>query len=194
MAGLVDLLVSLTQRVQMLEHRLTRQVRPATVAEVDTVQQRVRVLLSEPGEAPFLSPPIPYGQFAAPGAGLKVHTPMRVGQSVAILAPAGELRQAMALPLTWSDTAPSPGTGDHSVLTGGNWTIEAQDDEITVTVPRLKIVCGAATVEVEDGRIRLSGEVVEVRGETLRHNDLSVGDTHKHSGVRPGDGITDIPV
>lgn len=194
MSGLADMLVAMVQRIQRLEHQVAGQIRPATVAAVDTAKQRVRVWLDEPGADAMKSPWISYAQFAAPGKGLKAHTPPTVGQSVTLIAPTGELRQAAVLPLTWSDHARSPGTADHPVVTFGDWAIEAKGDEIVVTTPKLKIISGGTVIAIEDGKITLTGNLVQVTGAALKHNGKSVGDSHLHAGVMPGGGTTAGPV
>jgi phage baseplate assembly protein V len=194
MTDLVRLIVDMVQRVHALEHRVSSQIRQGTISDVDNTKHRVRVMLDEPGAEPFKSGWMPAAQFAAPGKGLKAHTPMTVGQSVTIFAPAGELRQAVAVPFTWSDQAPAPGSDDHPVLTFGDWNIDAKGDEITVTTPKLKIISGDTVIAIEDGKITLTGDLVQVSGTTLKHNTKSIGDTHRHTGVVPGGGNSSIPL
>lgn len=194
MTGLADVIVGLVQRIQALEHRVAGQIRQGTVSDVDNEKHRVRVLLDEPGAEPFKSGWLPAAQFAAPGKGLKAHTPMAVGQSVTLFSPSGELRQAVVVPFNWSDQAPAPGDEDHPVLTFGDWTIDAKGDEIIVTTPKLKIVSGGTVIAIEDGKITLTGDLVQTAGTTLKHNAKSIGDTHRHTGVVPGGGNSSIPV
>lgn len=203
MSDLKAILVGLIQRVQTLEHRLARSIRPATVAEVDTAKQRVRVHLAVPGGDPVLSPWVPYAQFAAPGTGLKAHTPPKVGQSVTMVAPSGELRQAAVWPMTWSDEAQSPGSDDHPVLTFGEWKIEAKGDSIKVsfgdgssielTPSSFEVKVGGASIKLDANAFKMLAALVKAEGADLRHNDKNVGDSHNHTEVMPGPALTGPP-
>lgn len=70
---------------------------------------------------------------------------------------------------------------------------------------------GAAAIYDSSGNIiRLIGKSIEIKfgamsliitsdgfaftGGKVTHNGKDIGDTHKHSGVDPGGGITDVPV
>ncbi len=53
-------------------------------------------------------------------------------------------------------------------------------------------ITGAANVVFEAGNITIRGDVA-IEGSTLTHNGKSISDTHKHTGVTPGGGISDVP-
>ena len=70
-------------------------------------------------------------------------------------APGSDPRQAVALPMTWSDQNKSPSDkGDENVLTFGSARVELRGGEIVVEVPRLFIKCGGTTFELTGGGIK----------------------------------------
>ena len=98
-------IVEVLQRLTNLERQVANQFRHGTVHEVDATKQKVRMNIGGSDQEPLLGPWIPYGQIAG---GLKVHTPPTVGQQMTMLSPSGDYRQAVALPMTWSDHNASP--------------------------------------------------------------------------------------
>lgn len=155
-------LVELASRVAEMERRFSGMMRHGTVAEVDTKNHRVRLDFGkDDAGGKFLSPWVPYAQIA--GA-LKVHTPPTVGQQYTSLSPNGDWRQAVALPMTWSDQNASPSqNGDENVLTYGAVTIRIVDDEVYVEAPKItlnateKLKVTAPTITLE-GDVNLGGE------------------------------------
>lgn len=175
---LETLLVDMIRRTAEIERRLDGIVKQGPVAEVDPAAGTVRIRLNEAGAAePFLSPPIPYAQLA--GA-LKVHTPPSVGQQMTIVSGAGDFRQGLAVPMTWSDqnAAPSDKADEH-VLTFGDVRLDLKADSLTITV-------GGVTLAI-------SGSGVAVSGGEVRHDGKNIGSTHKHEDVEPGLALTGIP-
>lgn len=171
-------LAELAARVAELERRLAGGQRSGFVHEVDPAAGTVRLKLGDGPDGPFLSPPIPYAQTM--GA-LKAHIPPVVGQSMTMLAPGGDWRQAVAIGLSASDSNPSPsGAGDQNVITFGSVTI-------TLTSDGLLIEAGGTTVTI-------SGDGLAVDGGEVTHNGTDIGDTHKHSGVTAGPANTGVPV
>lgn len=90
-----------------LARRLANVVREGTVAAVDPANYRVRVQYDtdEAGE-PVLTAPIPWMVTRA-GPDREWWAP-EVGEQVVLLAPSGELTQALALPALYSDAMPAP--------------------------------------------------------------------------------------
>ena len=146
-------LVEAVARVAELERRVAGMVRHGTVEQVDPQKQRVRLRLGGTDDKPFIGPWVPYAQIA--GA-LKVHTPPSVGQQMTLLSPTGDPRQAVALPMTWSNQNASPSQkGDEHVLTFGSCRIELRGNEIIVKVPRLFVECDGSTFELTGGGLKM---------------------------------------
>jgi hypothetical protein len=125
---------------------------------------RVRLLIGPEGQPKFLSPWIPYHQIA--GA-LKVHTPPSVGQQMTMLNPTGDFRQAVVIPLTWSDAIESPSRrGDEHVLTFGQVRITIREDRVIVKVGEREIL--VTTEEVRTVGRTVLGMDSEEGGESAR--------------------------
>lgn len=173
-------LVEVAARLADLERRVSGMVRHGTVAEVDPAGQRIRLDMgpAHGGEGQFLSPWIPYAQIA--GA-LRVHTPPTVGQQFTAISPTGDIRQAVAMPLTFSGATPSPsGSGDENVITFGEVTI-------TLAGSGLDVAVGGVSLSI-------SGSGVEITGGTVTHNGTNIGDTHTHTDTAGlGAGTTSPP-
>lgn len=170
-------IVELNNRVSALERRIAGMMRHGKVAEVDTAAGWVRLDIGPGADGPLLSPKVPYAQIAG---GLKVHTPPSVGQQMTLMSPTGDSRQAVAIPMTWSDQNTSPGDGVDPVLTYGAVRIDLAPDGVTIAV-------GGVSVEI-------SGDGVRINGGKVTHDGKNIGSDHKHSGVEPGPGLSNVPV
>ncbi|MBN9444379.1 phage baseplate assembly protein V [Bosea sp. (in: a-proteobacteria)] len=136
----------LINRISKLETRLGGVVRLGSVSHVDPVKQRMRVRLGGTDAQPFLSPWVPYGQTA--GA-MKFHNPPSVGQQFALFSDNGNMRQAVALPFTWSDQNTSPSQlGNEHVMTFGSVKVSIRDKQLLVEV-------GGAKFDITDQKITL---------------------------------------
>lgn len=140
-----------TARIAAIEQRLAGIIQHGPVAEVNEAEGWVRLSRGEGDDGPLLGPKIPYAQMAG---GLKVHAPPAVGQNMTVISPTGDPRQAVALPMTWSDKNPSPGDGPDPVLTYGDVRIDVQPGAILVKVPRLFIECEGTTFELTGGGLK----------------------------------------
>lgn len=171
-------IMRMAQKLAELERRIAGIHREGTVAEVDPAAGTVRLKLGEGQDGePFLSANIPYAQIAGD---VKFHNPPSVGQQMIAVSPDGDLRQATAQPLGFSDDQVSPGSaGDSHVLTIGSV-------EVTMTGDGLSIVVGGVTVNI-------SASGLAVTGGQVSHNGTDTGDTHTHSGISPGPSRTGTP-
>ena len=139
MPGIDEQIVALMRDVADLRRRIDTMVRHGKVEKVDAKKQRVRLRVGGTDDEPQFSPWVPYGQIA--GA-LKVHTPPSEGQQMTLLSPTGDFRQAVAMPLTWSDDNKSPSDkSDEHVATFENVTVVLKKDSLKVTV-------GDASIEI----------------------------------------------
>lgn len=171
-------IVELALRVAELERRQSNNFRHGTVEKVDAKKQLVRIRLGEDANGkPFVGPWVPYAQIA--GA-LKVHTPPSVGQQMTMINPNGDFRQAVALPMTWSDQNASPSDkGDEHVLTFGSVRIELKSASLKVTV-------GGHSVEIsESGTVYTSGKI--------EHDGHLIDKTHVHTEVARSSELSGPP-
>lgn len=171
-------LLALSNRVAALERRASFSIRHAPVDQVDAAKGLVRLNLGDGDAGKLLSPWIPYAQIA--GA-LKVHAPPSAGQQMTYIAPAGDTKQAIALPMTWSNQNESPSEAeDENVITYGDVRITLRDDHLLI--------------EVGGFALKVSAEGLAMAGGGVGHNGQDIGSTHKHPGIMPGAGITDTPI
>lgn len=173
---MIEELVTLHLRMSDLERRVAEMVRHGTVSDVDTKKGLMRLSFGEGDSGEFKGPWVPYAQIA--GA-LKVHTPPSVGQQMTMVSPTGDMRQAIALPMTWSDANPSPGQSADPVLTYG-------DVEVTITPSSVTIEVGGFTAKFTSAGLATKGGGVSNEGK-------DIGASHTHGGVMPGDGDTLTP-
>lgn len=196
------LFIDLFRRVAEIERRIEGQIKHGRVTEIDAEKGTVRLRLNEEdAEEEFLSPPIPYAQFA--GA-LKVHTPPSVDQQMTIISSTGDYRQGVAVPLTWSDKNEAPSDKDsENVITYGDWRvtldeekIEAKKDDTTVrieggqvkvTTPKMIFDCDGVTVEI-------TGSGVKIEGGRVEHDGKNIGKDHVHRDTQPGTGTSGEPM
>lgn len=106
------------------------------------------------------------------------YVPLAKEQRVLILNPSGEAGKGIILPGGYSDMFGQPHNADGEAKR----VVGASSDLMTGSVRRIE----AATIE-------LVGDV-RIRGGVLTHEDKNVGHDHKHTGVEPGGGISDVPV
>lgn len=170
-------LVALINDVNEIKRRLSVMGRHGVVAEVNPAEGWVRLNLGDGDNGPLLSPKLPYAQMA--GA-LKLHAPPTVGQNMTLFAPTGDIRQAIAMPMTWSDANPTPGQSADPVFTYG---------DITITIEP-----GAILIGIGGTAWRITPAGLSQTGGMIRHNEKDIGSTHRHGGVLTGGAATNPPV
>lgn len=175
---MIDEFIKLAQRVTDLERRVKGMCRYGTVENVDPSAGTVRLKFGEDSDGnPYLSAPIPYAQTA--GA-LKVHNPPSPGQQMVAISPDGDLKQAVAQPMGFSDENGSPSSaGDMHVLTFGDVTAQLSSSGFSVSVDSVSVL--------------IDGSGFHVVGGDVDHNGTDIGETHTHSGVTPGPARTGDP-
>lgn len=173
--------VKLAARVADLERRVKGMCRQGTVepGTVDAAAGTCRLRLGDdPDGSPYLTGPIPYAQT---GGAVKVHNPPSDGQQMVAMSPDGDLRNAIAQPMGFSDANASPsGAGDQHVVTFGVVTITMAGDGLVIAV-------GGVSVAVNSAGFHVTGGAVD-------HNGTNIGDDHAHSGITPGPEDTGPPV
>ena len=171
-------LVELVSRVAEVERRLASMVRHGEVLDVDAKRHRVRISLGEGEDGrPVPGPWVPHAQIA--GA-MKIHSMPSKGQNMTMICPGGDFRQAVALPLTWSDQNKSPSEKeDEHVLTFGSVSITIKDKSVKVEV-------GGHSVEITDaGTIYTDGKI--------EHDGHLIDKTHRHTEVVKGPELSGPP-
>lgn len=170
------------------ERRTAGQVEVGKVQEVDYTKARVRVLIGDENDD---EGHLVTGWLPMPGARSKNDSdwhPLEVGEGVVVLAPSGELQNAIVLPAgLYTNDNPAPGDK------AGQWIRKFQDggfiqydrstgEWLVHGAQKARIEVGQASVEAVDGEV-----TVTIAGTTLTVDDSSItlsagGTTLKVSG------------
>lgn len=81
-----------------------------------------------------------------------------------------------------ADAPPSSDPNVHTIVYGDGASLTYDKGSQT-----FRLVTGGVTVEISPGGIAVTGG-------SITHNGTTIDDTHKHGGIVPGGGITDVPV
>ena len=175
-----------------LQRRLANVVRVGTVEEADFSTARVKVRMGG-----ILTGWLPMSGIRA--GGVRVWSPLTVGEQVTVFSPSGDLAQGMVMPGTYCDANASPGnsgTAINVVFPDGStldWDAGTMSFQTTGTV---KIKAGE--IELEAGNIRVKGPVEQTGGDITSDSDVIASGihlvTHVHSGVMSGPATTGPPV
>ena len=176
---MIDVIVGLKTDLEMLKTAFGNALKVGPVAEIDA-KRGYRLKLGNGPSGPYLSPWYPHPESGGQTASWM---PLSKGQIVAVVHPAGDMRQGVMFRAGF----------------GGNNAAPSAD--LAANVLR----AFGVTITMKDGRVTLEGDLtvkgdVEVHGHTdfhdghVRHNGTAIDDTHRHGGVDPGNGITNVPV
>lgn len=185
--------LQLAKRVADLERRVSSGLQYGTVSSVDPAAGTVRIVLASGPAGDVISGPIPYAQTA--GA-VKIHSPPSEGQQMMVMSPGGDIRQAIAMPMTFSNAEASPGAaGDTHVLTFGDLVMTMQGGSLILAIGGMTAAFDGAQVIFTVGGVAttISASGFSVDGGQVRHNGTDIGSTHTHGGVNRGDSNTNAP-
>jgi phage baseplate assembly protein V len=188
-------LVELVARVTDLERRVSSLLRHGRAAEVDMDLFRVRLDLGPAHGAGgrFLSPWVPYAQHA--GA-LRVHTPPELGQQFTLISPTGDFQQAVALPLHWSSSVPSPSDRkDENVIQYGDIRIELRAGELVIRAgDSAAVAVNSEGVRIQNGRLEVDGGILDHGGVLSTASVWPLGPVSVDGVTGPGNtGVEKVP-
>ncbi|MCT7668177.1 phage baseplate protein [Shinella kummerowiae] len=154
-----------------LDRRMASMMLSGQVAEIDGDRVRLEILPEDSRTGkPFLSPWVQV-QEAAGQTG--THFPVKKGDPMRLMSPNGELGpQSLAVRDGYTADAANPSEQKQKQLVIGN------DGPV--------LIKGSAIVFEASG-------TVNVKSAGLTHNDVNVGETHKHTDVLPGGGLSGPP-
>lgn len=165
---MIEPLIGMMVDIEMLKTAFGNALKVGPVEVVDA-KKGYRLKLGEaPDGQPFLSPWYPHPES---GGATGTWAPLSKGQIVGVINPVGDPRQGV-------------------LIRGG---FSGVNPPISESLGENKYKFGGVTVTVANGKITIEGDL-HVIGESLRHNDKEVGDTHKHTDVEPGGGLSGVPV
>lgn len=166
-------LVGMKIDIEMLKTAFGKSLKVGPVADIDEKRgYRIKFGEDENGQ-PFLSPWYPHPES---GGSSSTWMPLSKGQIVGMINPNGDPRQGLLFRGGFSDENAPP------------------SNDLLANVFR----AFGVSVTVKDGKVTIKGDLVvegkaDFKGEHVKHNDVSIGDNHVHSGVAPGDSETDPP-
>lgn len=154
-----------------LERRVAATVLNGKVKEIDGDRVRLEILPQDSRTGkPFLSPWVQV-QEAAGATGS--HTPVAVGDPMRLLSPNGELGpQSLAIRDGYTSDKPNP-------------TDKKQQ--------QLVLAHGGCEIRMGNGKIELVADAVDNVSASLTHNQVNIGETHKHTEVMPGAALSGPP-
>jgi GpV Apex motif len=165
----IDELRAIYKSLDDLHRRQAAMFMHGHVAAIDGDKIRLELLPQDSRTGkPFLSPWVQV-QEAAGGTG--THFPIKLGDPMRLLSPAGEL-------------------GPHSLAIRDSYTTDARNPAAD---KELVIAHGGCAIRMKDGELHIEAKTVRNLSEKLFHNEKNVGDDHKHTGVEPGGGNSSIP-
>lgn len=166
-------IVELERRIADHERRSRNRRRTGTITEVDNSKGLARVKFSENNQKPYISPWVPWREVAA--GGTSTHIPPVVGEQVDVVSESGDLTDSVIDFSTHSDQNPRPHNGPEAVIKHGNVRIEISDSKVTIT-----------------GDVKITGNV-DFDGGYVKSNGRRIDDTHKHTDVQTGTGVSGVP-
>lgn len=194
------------------DRRIANTIRYGTIAEVDYSGARVKVQTEE-----ILTDWLPW--ITSRAGTVTTWNPPEIGEQVVLLAPSGELAQAVVLPGFYKQALPAPSDSQYkhvtqypdgsfveydfethilTVTSTGKVNVNAVE-EVNVTCPTVNIVGNVfiqgnftfTGVGTLTGNMTLEGSLVQTGG-PLSSNGV-VLDTHRHGGVQSGGSQTGTP-
>jgi phage baseplate assembly protein V len=195
------------------ERRIANTIRYGTIAEVNYLSARVKVQTEE-----ILTDWLPWVTERA--ATVSTWNPPQIGEQVVLLAPSGELAQAVVLPGFYKQAFPAPSNSPNkhvtqypdgsiveydfdthilTVTSMGKVNVNAVE-EVNVTCPTVNIIGNVfiqgnftfTGVGSLTGDLTLEGSLTQTGGD-LSSNGI-VLDSHRHGGVQSGGSQTGMPV
>ena len=149
----INALVALRADVEILKAAAGHMLTVGTVAELDA-EKGYRIETGQGTEGPMLSPWLPHPES---GGQTDSWLPLSQGQTVGILAPAGDLRQGVLLRGGFTGPNPPPSQDlQENVLDGLGVRLSVKDGVLTVEADR--VVVKADSVLAEADKVELGGE------------------------------------
>ena len=165
-----------------IERRTANQIRMGTVLAVDYAGARVRIKSGE-----IESAWLPWSTGRASGAKRRWDPP-EVGEQVVMLAPTGDLRQAVVLTGVFQASAGAPNASpDKDTTVYGDGTVVEYDRAshtllADLGASKIKVTRSEVLLQVGGVSVSITGGGVAITGGTVTHNGINIGDTHTHIG------------
>lgn len=179
---------------------VTQVLRLGRIVSVDLETALCRVAIGDPDsdDGEVETDDIPWGGFRA--GRMTVWSPPTEGEQVMLLAPGGDIGQAVAVPGLYSTDFPAPGNGAREFMRfddGAEFGYDPDTGAADITLPAggTLTIIAAGGVSIE-GDVAINGNVA-VEGGITATEDVEAGDIslqgHKHGGVQAGGAVSDVP-
>lgn len=178
MADLGRVIAVMGRQITELQRKNANSVRSGRVIDVDPANQRVIVDIGDENN-PL---PTPWIRWPERAGARKTWNPPAMGEEMTVFSPSGEISsRSRAFPGGFTDENAAPsGNGDAAIFTLG---------AVTCTV-----IAGGINATVGGVTLDLTGAGLSITGGKITHNGKDIGDSHKHSGIKPGPADTGTPV
>jgi hypothetical protein len=172
-ARLLKMLNTMNARLESLERNSNNMVREGRIVEADPSKNAYVIDASG-----IKTNPIPQSSLAGD---VVDHVSASVGQRVMVISPGGDIGKAFFIPAGYTDDVPQPNGSEKTAYRKiGDLVINSSENGFSVML-------GSVGFE-------LTASGVTFIGGQVKHDEKDIGKTHKHLGVVPGGGITDVPV
>jgi len=167
-------------------------LRLGRVVSVDRAAATCTVSVGDPDGGEVTTDDIPWATLRT-GETI-IWAPPSIGEQVILVAPGGDIAQAVALPGVYCAAFPAPDNGSREFVRfkdGAEFGYDPATGEADVSLPG-----GGRLVITAPGGVAIEGDV-EIEGELTATGDVRAGDIslqqHTHSGVQSGGSSTGAP-
>ncbi|WP_273755250.1 baseplate assembly protein [Bartonella sp. MM73XJBT.G] len=182
------------KRLDALERCLANQHMMGRVAQIDGHRVRVKLSCEGANGQAVLSP---WLQVQEAAGAVSSNMPLNIGDPVRLLNPHGEIGSAsLVVRDSYSDDAQNPArsfqelalcyAGGALRMTKDELILSHGENEVRLSAQGLMLCHQSTRVELTD--------CVQIQAEDLKHNQKSVGASHKHGGVKMGPSTTSSPL
>lgn len=184
---IANLFRDLSKSLDDVSRRVANSHMTGTVAAKKGNMVRLELLpTDERTGKPFLSP---WVQLQDAAGGTASHTPVEIGDPMRLLSPSGEIGPAsIAVRDSHVQDKPNPASSPEELV------LQHAGNELRMRDGSMLLKQGETQVELTAAGVRINGDLVDITGAGLTHNQTNVGDSHVHGGVTPGADTTANPV
>ncbi|GAA4666962.1 baseplate assembly protein [Bartonella pachyuromydis] len=182
------------KRLDALERCLANQHMMGRVAQIDGHRVRVKLSCEGANGQAVLSP---WLQAQEAAGAVSSNMPLNIGDPVRLLNPHGEIGSAsLVVRDSYSDDAQNPARSPQELaLCYAGCALRMTKDELILSHGENQIRLSAQGLMLchQSTRVELT-DCVQIQAEDLKHNQKSVGASHKHGGVKMGPSTTSSPL
>ncbi|WP_317992599.1 baseplate assembly protein [Bartonella gliris] len=182
------------KRLDALERCLANQHMMGRVAQIDGHRVRVKLFSKGANGQAVLSP---WLQAQEAAGAVSSNMPLNIGDPVRLLNPHGEIGSAsLVVRDSYRDDAQNPARSPQELaLCYAGGALRMTKDELILSHGENQIRLSAQGLMLchQSTRVELTGSV-QIEAEDLKHNQKSVGASHKHGGVKMGPSTTSSPL